>query len=143
MSMRQCLYKSLEDVQSPSVSRQHENYNQMFVGTDCKCSSVGTESVRWCGQRVSVQVSAGQGSVRVSAGQESVQVSAGQESMHRCQSRDGTKTPMHSFGQVSPSWLCTPSRLGASAGGQSTKQGPPVIRIASNVYIGGKHCMFC
>ena len=132
--MRQCLYKSLEDVQSPSVSRRHENYYQMFVGTDCECSSVGTESVRWCGQRVSVQVSAGQGSVRVSAGQ---------ESMHRCQSRDGTKTPMHSFGQVSPSWLCTPSRLGASAGGQSTKQGPPVIRIASNVYIGGKHRMFC
>ena len=101
---------------------------------DSGCSSVWTESVRWCGQRVSV---------RVSAGLESVRVSAGQESMHRCQSRDGTKTPMHSFGRVSPSWLCTPSRLGASAGGQSTKQGPPVIRIASNVYIGGKHRMFC
>ena len=54
MSMRQCLYKSLEDVQSPSVSRRHKNCNQMFVGTDCECLSVRTVVVCLYGQRVSV-----------------------------------------------------------------------------------------
>ena len=144
MSLHQCPYKSVEDVQSLSVSLDGntKTTNRLFVGTDCECSSVRTVVVCLYGQRVSVGADreCPYKSVQDKSPCKSVQ---DKSPCIGVRLKDGTKTTMHSFGRVSPSWLCTPSRLGASAGGQSTKQGPPVIRIASNVYIGGKHRMFC
>ena len=56
MSLDQCPYKPVEDVQSLSVSLDGDTKttNRLFVGTDCECLSVWTVVVCLYGQRVSV-----------------------------------------------------------------------------------------